>query len=82
LSNGFYSLPFEVEWSDSAGRSTGASLSPNVALTGQISSAKNQLCSSGPAASASLTIILRAAELSKARQGGYAGSLTVLVSAE
>lgn len=82
LSDGSFALPYEVEWSDSSGQSTGRSLAPNVALTGQTSSATNQFCSAGPAASASLTIVLRAAELSRARAGTYTGSLNILIAAE
>jgi hypothetical protein len=82
LSDGSFSLPYDVEWSDSSGQSTGVSLAPNVALTGQTSSATNQFCSAGPVASASLTIVLRAADLSRARAGTYSGSLNILIAAE
>ena len=82
LSDGSFSLPFDVEWSDSANQSTGTPILPNTVLTGQLSSAGNQFCSAGPATSASLTIVLRGANLSKARAGTYSGSLTILVAAE
>lgn len=82
LSNGPSSLAYDVEWSDQSGQTSGAALSPNVALTGQASSATHQFCNSGPPTSASLTIILRAAELSQASQGSYSGTLTLLIAAE
>jgi hypothetical protein len=82
LSNGANSLAYEVEWSGQSGQTTGTSLTPNVPLNGQTSSATQQSCNSGPATSASLTIILRASQLSQARQGSYSGSLTLLVAAE
>jgi hypothetical protein len=82
LSDGSFSLPFDVEWSDSANQSAGTPLVPNVTLAGQLSSANNQFCSTGPAASASLAIVLRGADLSTARAGSYSGSLTILIVAE
>lgn len=82
LSNGSHLLAYEVEWADQSGQSSGASLTPNVALTGRTSAANHQFCNSGPTTSASLTIVLRSAELSKAREGNYSGSLTLLIAAE
>jgi hypothetical protein len=82
LSNGLRSLPYEVEWSDSAGRTSGTRLAPNIALTGRISSASQQVCNAGPTSSASLIIVLRAAALSAAGEGAYSGSLTLLIAAE
>jgi hypothetical protein len=82
LSNGSNSLAYEVEWSDQSGQSNGSSLTPNGALTGRTSSATHQFCNSGPAASASLIIVLRSTDLAQAREGSYTGSLTLLISAE
>lgn len=82
LSNGSASLAYVVEWSGQSGQTSGTRLNPNVALTGQTSSASHQFCNSGPATSASLTIILPSSELSQAREGNYSGSLTLVVAAE
>lgn len=82
LSNGSNSLAYEVEWSDQSGQSNGTSLVPNSALTGRTSSATHQFCNSGPAATASLIIVLRSADLAQAREGSYSGSLTLLIAAE
>lgn len=82
LSSGSNSLPFEVQWNSAAGQSSGAQLSENVALSGQISSATQQTCNSGPAASASLIVILRSAALSSASAGAYNGSLTLVIGPE
>ena len=82
LTNGSSSLPYEVEWSDQSGQSSGTSLTPSVAATGRVSAATQQTCNSGPATSASLTIVLRSSALSQAREGSYSGSLTLLVAAE
>jgi hypothetical protein len=82
LASGSDSLPYEVEWSAQSGRTNGTPLAPGAALTGQASAATHQFCNTGPAATASLTVILRASELSRARAGTYSGSLTLLVAAE
>ncbi|MGN6850645.1 MAG: hypothetical protein ACTHJK_14410 [Sphingomicrobium sp.] len=76
------SLPFAVEWNGSSGQSSGAQLTPNVALSGEVSSATQQTCNSGPATSASLIVILRAAALSSATAGSYNGSLTLVIGPE
>jgi hypothetical protein len=82
LNSGGLSMPFEVQWSSSAGQSSGAQLSPNVPLTGQVSIATQQACSSGPATSASLIVVLRSGALSSATAGTYSGTLTLLVAPE
>jgi hypothetical protein len=82
ISNGSNSLNYDVEWNPVAGLSTGAALTPNLPLTGQVSSASNQTCNSGPAASASLVVILRGGDLGQAREGTYTGSLSLLISPE
>ena len=82
LSSGTDSLPFEVQWNSSAGQSAGTQLTANVTLPGQISAATQQTCNAGPAASASLIVILRSAALSSAAAGSYNGSLTLLIGPE
>ena len=82
LSNGPYLLSYDLEWSSLAGQTSGNALAPNVALSGQTSAATNQQCSSGPSASASLTLVLRGTNLSAAREGAYSGSLTLIIGAE
>ena len=82
LTSGSQPLSFDVAWSSSAGQSSGTAVTPNVPLTGQVSDATTQSCSSGPATSASLVIILRAAALSSATAGTYNGTLTLVVGPE
>jgi hypothetical protein len=82
LTSGSANLPFDVQWSPAAGQSSGAQLTPNAALGGQVSSATQQTCNAGPAASASLIVILRSATLSSAPAGAYNGSLTLVIGAE
>jgi hypothetical protein len=82
LADGANSLPYEVQWSDQSGQTSGISLAPTVTSTGRVSAATQQTCNSGPATSASLIVILRASSLTQAREGSYSGSLTLLVAAE
>jgi spore coat protein U-like protein len=82
LASGTRSMPFEVQWSGSPGQTSGTTLSPNVPLTGQVSTATQQACSSGPSSSASLVVVLRSAALSSATAGTYNGTLTLVVGPE
>lgn len=82
LSSGTDTLAFDVAWSSSSGQSSGSLLTPNVPLTGQVSSATQQTCNAGPATTASLVVILRAAALSSALAGTYNGTLTLVVGPE
>lgn len=75
-------MAFDVQWSGSAGQSSGIQLTPNVPLTGQVTSATQQACGNGPATSASLIVILRSSALSSAGAGTYNGTLTLLIGPE
>ncbi|MEI5688547.1 hypothetical protein [Sphingomonas kyungheensis] len=76
-------LPFEAQWSGSAGQTSGTALVPGVALTGQTTTllGLNLSCALGND-SASLTIVLRATALGRATAGAYSGTLTLLIAAE
>lgn len=80
--SGAGSLAYDVQWSSSSGQSSGTQLVPNVPLTGQVSTATQQACGTGPATSASLIVILRSATLSSAGAGSYSGTLTLLIGPE
>lgn len=82
LNSGSNALPFEVQWNSAPGQSSGTQLSANVALSGQVSTATQQTCNTGPASSASLIVVLRSAALSSAPAGSYSGSLTLLIGPE
>lgn len=82
LSSGTSLLAYDVQWSPSAGQSAGTQLSPNVTLTGLTSTASQQTCNNGPAATASLILVLRSVALSSASAGSYSGTLTLLVGPE
>lgn len=82
LASGTETLPYEVQWSDTAGQSSGTLLSPNVPLASQRNFAGNDDCSRGAATTASLIVVLRSTNLSAAIAGSYNGSLTLLVAPE
>lgn len=82
LTAGSQALPYEVQWSGAPNRTSGTRLDPNLPLTGQVSTASHQTCNNGPASSASVIVILRAAALSSALAGSYSGTLTLLVGPE
>lgn len=82
LSSGSATLDYDVQWSSNPGQSTGTALSASVPLTGQVSTATQQSCSSGPASSASLIVVLRSAALSSAAAGTYSGNLTLVIGPE
>jgi hypothetical protein len=82
LLSGSNPMAFDVAWSSASGQSSGSVLTPAVPLTGQVSAANQQTCNSGPATTASLIIILRAAALSSATAGTYSGTLTLVVGPE
>jgi hypothetical protein len=82
MSNGLHTLHYDLEWSPISGQANGTALAPSVALTGQVSGASHQTCSTGSATSASLIVVLRGVDLMQAREGTYSGSLSLLISAE
>jgi hypothetical protein len=75
-------LPYQVRWSDAANQTNGTALTAGTLTSGFISSASQQTCNSGPAASASLTVIIRAAALGSALAGSYTGTLQVTIAPE
>ena len=80
LSNGVYDLPYSVEWSPTPGGTSGVALSASTPLAAQTTSERGPRCKDGP--TASLVVVLRASETSRALQGNYSGSLTLLISPE
>jgi hypothetical protein len=82
LTSGSRTLPYEVQWSNSANQTSGTQLLANQALTGQHNNAAVDDCSTGPATTASLIVIVRSSALSAASSGTYTGTLTLLVAPE
>lgn len=82
LVNGTKTLAYEVQWNSNSGQTSGTNLSPNVAGTGLISTARNQSCASGPPTAASLIVVVRSAAASSATAGNYSGTLTLVFAPE
>ncbi len=77
LANGSAALPYEVQWSATAGQSSGTNLTAGSALTGLTAALLN--CTLGP--NASLIVVIRGAQIVKATAGSYSGTLTIILSA-
>lgn len=81
LSNGTITVPYAVEWNASSGQTSGTALTAGAASPSLTSSATNQTCASGPAASASLVVGITTANLGGMSAGSsYTGTLTLLVT--
>lgn len=78
LSNGVYALPYEVQWTNSSGQTSGTNLTANAPLAGQTMLLS---CPVLGATNASLIVILRGIQLSKAIAGNYNGTLTIILAA-
>jgi hypothetical protein len=76
-------LPYTVQWSGSAGGSSGTTLTAGTPLAGQNSLAITRTCSVGVTASATLIVILRTADLQAALSGvPYSGTLSLTIAPE
>lgn len=81
LSDGSGTVAYTVEWASSSGQTSGTALSTGTASAALTSTATNQNCASGPAASASLVVEIATAELGTMSAGNsYTGTLTLLVT--
>lgn len=76
-------VPYMVQWAQTSAQASGTGLTASTALTGQTSSAINQDCSAGPAASASLIVSVASSALQGMTSGvTYNGTLTLVVAPE
>ncbi|MCJ7420395.1 hypothetical protein [Sphingomicrobium astaxanthinifaciens] len=75
-------LPFEVEWAQAGGVSSGTTLSPNVPMGNQFSEADHKHCKKSSPSTASLIVRLRSTALKAAPAGDYSGTLSVVVAVE
>jgi hypothetical protein len=82
LASGGARLPYEVLWADAVNTSGGTPLIAGGTAGGFRSSASHQFCNSGPSASASLTIALRASALNSADAGSYSATLQITIAPE
>jgi hypothetical protein len=82
LASGSSTMAYEVQWSGQSGQVTGTALTAGLRSPIFTSTAANQLCTSGPATTASLILVVRAAALSSATAGAYSGTLTLILAPE
>lgn len=81
LTNGGGTVPYQVQWAGASGALTGTALTAGSASASFTSTATNQNCASGPAASASLIVGLDTGDLGTMSAGAnYTGVLTLLVT--
>ncbi len=81
LTNGTSTVPYSVGWASSINQTSGTDLLSGTASAAFTSTATNQTCASGPAASASLIVGITSADLSTmAANSNYLGTLTLLVT--
>lgn len=81
LSDGTNTTPYSVQWSASAGQTSGTVLNAGTASSTLVSTATHQTCASGPSASASLIVGISTADLSTMLAGStYTGTLTLLIT--
>lgn len=81
LSTGSASLPYDVQWTDSPGQTSGTMLQPGLAAPGFDNGATGFQCSGQPD-TASLTVTIRAADLASAHAGSYSGTLQITIVPE
>lgn len=81
LSSGASTLPYDVQWLDSLGQTSGTMLSSGVPVSG-FGNAANGFDCPGQPDTASLTITIRAVDLASAGAGNYSGSLQITVVPE
>jgi hypothetical protein len=83
LTNGSATVPYSVQWSGTAGNTSGTALSTGTAATGLVSTATNHQCASGPSNTASLIVGISTADLGTMQAAtSYTGTLTLLVAPE
>jgi hypothetical protein len=80
LASGAATLPYEVMWAAAPGQTTGTALASGVASPVFATNATQHSCNSGPAASASLIVVIRANTVSSVQAGNYQGTLTITIA--
>ena len=81
LTNGSSTVPYSVSWASSINQTSGTALTSGTASASLISTATNQTCAAGPAASASLIVGISSTDLGTMSAGSnYLGTLTLLIT--
>jgi hypothetical protein len=81
LAAGAGTLPYDVQWADSASQTGGRMLQAGVPASGFGNAANGFDCPAQPD-TASLTVTIRAADLASAQAGTYTGSLQLTIVPE
>lgn len=81
LAAGGLTVPYSVQWNATSGQTSGTALTAGTQSGGFVSTATNQLCASGPNASASLIVGITANDLQTMQAStNYTGTLTLLMT--
>ena len=81
LANGLLTVPYSVAWNASSGATTGSALATGTASAGLVSTATQQVCSSGPVTTSSLIVGITTADLGGMQaETSYTGTLTLVVT--
>lgn len=81
LANSLLTVPYSVSWNASSGATTGTALTAGTASAGLVSTATQQVCSSGPATTSSLIVAISTADLGGMQAAtSYTGTLTLVVT--
>lgn len=78
LSSGANKMAYDVQWADSANRTSGTMLQPGVAAGGFNNAASLFACFGQPV-NASLIVTIRSAQLTSATAGSYSGTLQIMI---
>lgn len=82
LSSGSAELAYDVLWADAANQASGTALFSGTPRGGFTSNARQHFCNSGPSSTATLTIVIRSADLGNAQAGSYSGILQITITPE
>lgn len=73
-------VPYSVEWGNTAGAASGSAVTPSTGLTGVTGSFTTPSCQGGSSLNATLMVRISEADLSGAAADTYTGTLTLTVS--
>ncbi len=81
LANGALTVPYSVQWNALTGQTSGTALTTGTASAGLVSTATQQICSSGPATTSSLIVGISTTDLGGMQAATtYTGTLTLVVT--
>lgn len=72
-------IPYQVQWADAAGETSGAALSTGAALNAQSAATSSPTCGGGSALNASVIVVIAETDMTAATASAYSGTLSLLV---